>query len=79
MIILIIVFTILFALVLNAPKNGSGKNTKDPAGGINIDDNNNNGQVDNKDKRMSIVMVGDVLIHKSVYLDALKDDGTFSK
>lgn len=76
MIIFIIVMVVLFALVFNAPKNGGGKNTKNPAGGINIDDKSEKGE-EKKDKKISIVMVGDVLIHKSVYLDALKDDGTY--
>ena len=31
-----------------------------------------------KEKRMSIIAVGDVLIHESVYKDALNSDGTYS-
>lgn len=30
-----------------------------------------------KEKKLSLVAVGDVLIHESVYKDALKDDGTY--
>ena len=38
--------------------------------------NNDKKNVEDK-KSMSIVMVGDVLIHESVYLDAKKEDGTY--
>ena len=30
-----------------------------------------------KEKRMSLIAVGDILIHESVYKDALKEDGTY--
>ena len=33
--------------------------------------------VEDKTKKMSLIAVGDVLIHESVYLDAKKDDGTY--
>ena len=33
--------------------------------------------VEDKTKKMSIIAVGDVLIHESVYLDARKSDGTY--
>lgn len=74
-IILIIIFAILFTLVIKAPKKGSNKPKPVDNGSIDIKEKDKTPA--QKDRKMSIVMVGDVLIHKSVYLDALKDDGTY--
>ena len=62
LIILIIILWVLFnpqTYDLKANKNGNSKN-KDI----------NNSSVEKKEKSMSLVMVGDVLIHEKVYLDA---------
>jgi len=47
------------------PNNDSGSNTNPPVEEV-------------KDKKMSIVMVGDALIHGAVYLDASNGDGTYN-
>ena len=76
-IILVIIFAILFTLVIKAPKKDTSKPKIKDNESININEDDKDKTPTTKEKRMSIVMVGDVLIHKSVYLDALKDDGTY--
>ena len=74
---LIFIFVIIIILVLVFSNN---RNTLDKTS-----DNNKNNQnisnkkediIDNK-KSLSLLMVGDVLIHESVYLDAKQDDGSY--
>ena len=72
----LIIFLIIFLCSL-CDKNSSKVSN-------NVDDNNvSDKKFDTKDdnvdtkKSLSLVMVGDVLIHESVYKDALKNDGTY--
>jgi len=64
--IVIVVSLIIFVGSLKEEKN---KETKEPINNI----------VEEKpiEKKISLVAVGDVLIHESVYLDALMEDGTY--
>ena len=66
---LVIIIAIVGIIVLN---NKSGNKALDD---INVDKKI---EEDSKEKRMSIMAVGDVLIHESVYKDALNNDGTYN-
>lgn len=77
--LLIIIFIIFLCFFVG---NGSNKNIVSDKhindilekNDINNSDNNNE---NNNSKKLSLFMVGDVLIHESVYLDAKQDDGSY--
>ena len=71
----IIIFIILLCMFLIMPimtKNQKSNSKSKDVVNTKIDDENS------KEKRLSIIAVGDVLIHESVYKDALNSDGTYS-
>jgi len=77
---IIILAVILIALIMICfnifSKKDNKKSNKTDNDVINSKSEN---KPESKDKKMSIFMVGDVLIHKSVYLDAYNDeDGTYN-
>ena len=74
LIILIAIVSIITMVILS--KN-QGKNSNNSTKN-NIETNVNKIVEKNKEKRMSIIAVGDVLIHESVYKDALNKDGSYS-
>ena len=71
----ILVIAILAIIIIN-PFSNKKKDDKKSNNNTNSQQPNNN-VVESKDKKMSIFMVGDVLIHKSVLLDAELDDGSY--
>ena len=64
--LLLIVLVIISVVFINQkPKKVEPKKKEEPV------------VVEDKTKKMSLIAVGDVLIHESVYLDAAKGDGTY--
>lgn len=74
--IIIIVLSLCFFI-------GKDKNNKNVVSNKNINNflekknTNNDDNKSNNSKKLSLFMVGDVLIHEAVYLDAKKDDGGY--
>lgn len=72
--LIIIVLTISMVILL---KNQNKKNVEQSKGSVNEVTNKVVEELP-KEKRMSLIAVGDILIHESVYKDALKSDGTYN-
>ncbi len=70
--VFITICLILVIISLNHSKNNVDK-SKDKVNDI----VNKEVEVSEKEKKMSLIAVGDVLIHESVYKDALQPDGTY--
>jgi len=64
----VIIIVLLVIIVLNLPSEKKENNIKEEV---------NNVVEETKERRMSLIAVGDVLIHESVYKDAYKEDGTY--
>lgn len=74
----IIIFFIIIAILAVIIINPFSSKKKDDRKNNNTNNKQqNNNVVESKDKKMSIFMVGDVLIHKSVLLDAEQSDGSY--
>lgn len=76
-IIFFIIIAILTVIIIN-PFSSKNKDKKTNNNTNNQQQNNNNNVIESKDKRMSIFMVGDVLIHQAVLNDAETSDGSYS-
>ena len=73
----LIIFSILLISMMQIFKD-QNKNSVDKSK-MTVNDNvQTNTEEKIKEKRMSIIAVGDVLIHESVYKDALNSDGTYN-
>lgn len=74
-----IVFSVIFALVIGIVILSLNQNKKNVDKSKDDVNENTNKVVEElpKEKRMSIISVGDILIHESVYKDAEKEDGTY--
>ena len=70
---LIVIFFAIFLVTIS--KNQKEKNVEKSKGVVNT---TNESKVEDSEKRLSIIAVGDVLIHESVYKDALNSDGTYN-
>lgn len=70
--LVIIIFTVFLVII---SKNQKEKNVEKSKGVVNT---TNESKVEDSEKRLSIIAVGDVLIHESVYKDALNSDGTYN-
>ena len=68
-VLILIVVVVSLIIFVSSIKEEKNKELKEPINNI----------VEEKpiEKKISLVAVGDVLIHETVYLDALKDDGTY--
>lgn len=75
----IYIFAIIFLIIMVTIVIISKNHNKND---MNVNDSNTSVdkvvEEQSKEKRMSIIAVGDVLIHESVYKDALNKDGTYS-
>ena len=69
--IALIIIVLLVIVLLNVPKTKEENKPKEEKKEV------NNVIEQSKEKRMSLITVGDVLIHESVYKDAYKSDGTY--
>ena len=74
-----IVFSVIFALVIGIVILSLNQNKKNVDKSKDDVNENTDKVVEElpKEKRMSIISVGDILIHESVYKDAEKEDGTY--
>ena len=74
-----IVFSVIFALVIGIVILSLNQNKKNVDKSKDDVNENTNKVVEElpKEKRMSIISVGDILIHESVYKDAEKEDGSY--
>jgi len=79
--ILFVLLIIGTLIVINLKDNGKkGVNNGDNAvnSGSNVNkDNKDDKNTEDKKKKMSLIAVGDVLIHESVYKDAYQKDGKY--
>lgn len=69
LILIIIVTTLLIIILFKLPEEKKDETTKDKEV--------NNIVEEHKENKMSLIAVGDVLIHESVYKDAYKENGTY--
>jgi poly-gamma-glutamate synthesis protein (capsule biosynthesis protein) len=76
-VIFLILLAVLIVLMINPFNNKKKSNSNNNNNTSNQQQNNNNNVVESKDKKMSIFMVGDVLIHQAVYEDAEIGNGKY--
>ena len=76
-IVLFLFISLIIVLFLIASKKDNSSNIQGNSGESRIEIKDNKEIEVDTNKKLSLVMVGDVLIHESVYKDALKSDGTY--
>ena len=73
-----LIFLIIVALIIGMvilSKNQNKKNVEESKETVN--ETSTEVKEETKEKRMSLFAVGDILIHETVYKDALKSDGSY--